>query len=113
MNQSFLSFHNEVIDTPAARATDPQTSHDAAAKVDVSKCRALVIEAARELRVFTDEELVVRLADSPISDSSVRRERKWMLDKGYLTVNGLSTTDSGGDCREFRVVWIPRYEVKE
>ena len=60
MNQSFLfdPFHNEVIDTPVARATDPQTSHDAAASVDLGRLQSLALD-------------LLRVSDEPLTASEV------------------------------------------
>lgn len=64
-----------------ARRTDPRTSHDAAAKVDVTKGEALVIEALMRFGPMTTAEIAARVGRPRENISSRLRplERKGMV----------------------------------
>ena len=77
------------------RRTDPQTSRDAAATVNITKGQQIVLAEFRLYRTMTDEQLIdalaVRAASCPearLSDSGARSRRAELVAKGLLVDSG-------------------------
>ena len=77
------------------RRTDPQTSRDAAATVNVTKGQQAVLAEFRLYRTLTDEQLIealrIRATSCPearLSDSGARSRRAELVTKGLLVDSG-------------------------
>lgn len=85
---------------PAARTTDPRTSHEAARSVKHLTATKIVILDLLS-RAVCDEELVERYnfrthhGAPKASPSGVRSRRKELVDAGLVEQYGLDWTDSG------------------
>jgi hypothetical protein len=87
---------------PAARKTDPRTSHEAAESViEVSDTQYKIWSLLR--KNLTDEELVVAFRGRGWSgtDSGIRSRRKDLVDLGVVVVKNYATTRAGRRC----IVW--------
>ena len=90
---------------PRARATDPKTSHDAAASVDnITATQEYVLKALRKPRA--DVELVEayrRFKTAPrASESGIRSRRAELVDRGLVIDTGRRVKlDSG----RYAIVW--------
>ena len=87
-----------------ARTTDPITSHEAAAGVDLIRSQMLVLTFCREYmgEYFTDKGLVStyrrvqpHTAYPPVSDSRLRTARKELVDAGLITFAGYTEPARG------------------
>jgi len=81
--------------TAPTRASDPQTSRDAAASVNVTKGQQTVLAEFRMYRRLTDEQLIealrIRATSCPearLSDSGARSRRAELVAKGLLVDSG-------------------------
>jgi len=73
---------------PLARATDPQTSHDAAASLsNITDLQREIVQVFKLREHFTDEELVGTFYGYA-SPSGVRTRRKELVDLGLLKDSG-------------------------
>jgi hypothetical protein len=77
------------------RRTDPQTSRDAAATVNITKGQQAVLAEFRLYRTLTDEQLIealrIRATSCPearLSDSGARSRRAELVTKGLLIDSG-------------------------
>lgn len=70
-----------------ARRTDPDTSHAAAAGVDVRKARDIVLAVMREHGPMTDERLVI-LTHGKMSGSGARTRRSELTRAGLVQDTG-------------------------
>ena len=89
-----------------ARTTDPITSHEAAAGIDLIRSQMLVLTFCREYmgEFFTDKNLaatyrrVVEVGGAqlpPVSDSRIRTARKELVDAGLITFAGYTEPERG------------------
>jgi len=92
-----------------ARATDPETSHQAAASVNLTRGQRAVLAEFRIYRTLTDEQLIKSLAiratscrDAMLSDSGARSRRAELVAAGLVRDSGLRGTTVSG---RKTVVW--------
>lgn len=92
-----------------ARATDPETSHEAAATVNLTKGQRAVLAEFRLYRTLTDEQLIAALAirasscpDAMLSDSGARSRRAELVAAGMVRDSGQRGTTAAG---RKTVVW--------
>lgn len=80
-----------------ARATDPQTSHDAAAKVSrrADKLRQSVLDAFRQRGDMIDEALIALFPNE--ADSTIRGTRSRLVKEGVLADKGERRQNSRGN----------------
>ena len=89
-----------------ARTTDPTTSHEAAAGIDLIRSQMLVLTFAREYmgEYFTDKGLVStyrRVVEAeeaqlpPLSDSRIRTARRELVDAGLIAFAGYTEPARG------------------
>ena len=81
-----------LFDMPAARSTDPETSHAAAASItDLRERQQAVLQTLKEYRSLTDEELVLFYDQTeypPQSPSGLRTRRSELVRKGLVEFTG-------------------------
>ena len=79
-----------------ARTHDPDTSHEAAQKVDTTKLEALVLDAIRHFGVYgcISDEVRARFPNYPYS--SVTARYKALLDKGLIVDTGIRKKGNSG-----------------
>lgn len=117
--------------TPKARATDPQTSHDAAAHAAtlpqhhatpaaLTEAERAVLDAFVVFGAMIDEVLVEAYRrwrshnNWPAqSDSGIRSRRKALIVKGYLAVDGHDTNEAGRKCMKHRALVTTTPKRKE
>lgn len=92
-----------------ARATDPETSHQAAASVNLTKGQRAVLAEFRMYRTMTDEQLIEALRiratscpDARLSDSGARSRRAELVTAGMVQDSGLRELTASG---RKTVVW--------
>ena len=80
----------DLFDTPHARNTDPQTSHDAAASVKrIRENQQLILACIKRLGPVTDEQLVKKLSFyTPMSPSGIRTRRNELVKQGLVRDSG-------------------------
>lgn len=82
--------------TARARSTDPQTSHEAASKVqNISRVQTVILLLLWTRGPMTDPQIaesyyeqVASGAAPPHSESGLRTRRKELVDSGYLSATG-------------------------
>jgi hypothetical protein len=86
-----------------ARATDPQTSHEAARSVKVSRGQQIVLNEFLLYHYLSDEQLIEALKirqsscpDVKISDSGARSRRAELVAMGILKDSRVITTTAAG-----------------
>lgn len=93
--------------SPAARLTDPDTSHAAAKSVNnVQRLRDVVLATVREHGPISDEELIDRLHRAGVqgSPSGIRTRRSELTTAGLITNHSKDgVTLSGRRCRRWIV----------
>lgn len=92
-----------------ARATDPKTSHQAAATVNLTKGQRAVLAEFRLYHLLTDEQLIAALSvrarsciDAKLSDSGARSRRAELVAAGMVRDSGQRSTTQAG---RKTVVW--------
>lgn len=73
--------------TALARTTDPSTSHAAAASVNLTRSRQIVLTTLG-YGPMTDDDLVWLCRNEPISPSRARTARKELVDLGLVRSTG-------------------------
>lgn len=99
---------------PVARATDPDTSHEAAATITPVTLRAsqdAVLYVLREYGPMCDTDLIARYrqyADIEAlpkqSDSGIRTRRKELVTLGRVVLHGETTLESGNRSKTWRAL---------
>ncbi|CAB5218844.1 hypothetical protein UFOVP226_3 [uncultured Caudovirales phage] len=86
-----------------ARATDPQTSHEAARTVNVTRGQQIVLNEFLMYHEMTDEQLIQALKirmgscpDAKLSDSGARSRRAELVAIGILKDTKKTTTTASG-----------------
>ena len=86
-----------------ARTTDPQTSHQAARSVNVTRGQQIVLNEFLMYHQMTDEQLIEALKirqdscpDARLSDSGARSRRAELVTIGILKDTGHRTTTAAG-----------------
>ncbi len=90
---------------PAARWTDPSTSHAAPAGLDLTDIQANVRDLFASLGPMTDEQLVAayQARHGSTGPSTIRTRRRELQDAGVVEFHGRSTTEGGRPCQVFRL----------
>lgn len=86
-----------------ARATDPQESHDAAARVSVGTQRAIVMRTLYEHPDISDGELIEYTEGLFASHSGLRSRRAELTRDGLVERSGSGVSKYGRDCSLFRL----------
>lgn len=84
-----------------ARSTDPQESHDAAAKVSVGTQRAIVMRTLYKHPNISDNELIEFTEKLPASHSGLRSRRSELIKDGFVKKSGSSVSKYGKRCGLF------------
>jgi hypothetical protein len=103
--------------TPVARRTDPATSHEAAASVDLRDSHRAVADCFDAYVELTDEELLRVYRQRQVghvypaqSDSGLRTRRRELVDLGVLENSGRKARMETG---RMAIVWQLRAGVSE
>ena len=87
--------------TGYARNTDPETSHEAAERVDVTKLQKLVIEALNETKIPMTSLAIARHLNIPVWSISPRMKPLENLNQ-IVCVGSLPALNSNGHIRNLR-----------
>jgi len=98
---------------PSARWTDPATSHEAPAGLDLTDIQQNIVDVFTDLGELTDEELVARYQGryGSTGPSTIRTRRRELQDAGIVEVCGRSTTEGGRPCQVFRLTQSTLFPV--
>ena len=95
--------------SPAARATDPWTSKDAAMRAAVAPLQDRLIYLFENSFPMTDDELIAEYARAatrfhwkPASPSGIRSRRSELVDMGYLIDTGRTALTPSG---RHTIIW--------
>lgn len=99
---TFLDGGDLLAPAARARASDPETSHAAARKVNVARCRMIVLQALTELGTATSDDLVCHCAGD-VSPSGVRTRLKELQRDGVVRVCGERVNERGNRVRVYEV----------
>jgi hypothetical protein len=82
-----------------AKKNDPQTSHDAAKGVNLTRGQREAIRVIDHLYNFIDDEMIVSKNElkSPLSDSGIKTRRHELVNLGYVADTGLKRLTKFGN----------------
>lgn len=93
---------NMTLDEALARATDPQTSHDAAKSVNVTRGQTIVYSILAGYGPMTDVELLAHIPPHTLSPSGARTRRAELVTLGRVRDTGRRQRLESG---RFAIVW--------